>query len=101
MHKLAPLLSYCFAMASCSKYCYETFTQLRINIKKSDFGLLDLLHHLTSGFKSIHSTVTYEGLDTLRQACGGAGYLMWSGLPSLQHDYSASTTVEGDNTVMA
>ena len=44
--------------------------------------------------------MTYDGIDSVRQACGGAGYLEWSGLPHMQLTYSPLTTLEGDNTVM-
>lgn len=59
------------------------------------------MHHLSSGFKSFYSQITHEGLDSLRQACGGAGFSSWSGLPLLVGDYSPATTYEGDNSVMA
>jgi acyl-CoA oxidase len=59
-----------------------------------------LTHHLSSGLKSYESKITYEGLDAIRQACGGAGFSQWSGLPLLEVDYAPNTTFEGDNTVM-
>jgi len=37
----------------------------------------------------------------MRQACGGAGFSCWSGLPTLLVEYAPNTTFEGDNTVMA
>lgn len=70
------------------------------DIKTGNFGLLDLCHHLSSGYKASFTRISYDGLDTLRQNCGGAGFLAWSGLPSMQTDYAPNTTFEGDNTVM-
>ena len=69
-------------------------------IAKDDFDSLDELHHLTSGFKSLHSQQTYDGLLEIRQALGGAGYSAWSGIPQLIDNYSPQVTFEGDNTVM-
>jgi len=69
-------------------------------MKTGNFGLLDLGHHLSSGYKASYTRIVYDGLDTIRQSCGGAGFLNWSGLPSLQTDYAPNTTYEGDNTVM-
>lgn len=43
----------------------------------------------------------YQGIDTCRQACGGAGYSAHSLLPSIFLDYSPVVTYEGDTTVMA
>jgi hypothetical protein len=41
---------------------------------EGNFGLMDLLHHITAGFKALNTQYSYNGLDELRQACGGAGY---------------------------
>ena len=70
------------------------------DIHVGNFGLLDLCHHLSSGYKASYTKIVYEGIDVMRQSCGGAGFLAWSGLPSLQTDYAPNTTFEGDNTVM-
>jgi hypothetical protein len=48
--------------------------------KDGDFSMIDMLHHFTSGFKTICAKFVYEGVDELRQACGGAGYLLSSGI---------------------
>ena len=59
------------------------------------------MHHFTSGLKSLYAQMCYQGLDTCRQACGGAGYSAHSLLPSIFLDYSPVVTYEGDTTVMA
>ena len=74
--------------------------QLLKDLKSGNFELLDLLHHLSAGYKACYTKITYEGSDMLRQACGGAGFLNWSSLPYLVQNYSPNTTLEGDNTVM-
>ena len=51
--------------------------------------------------KAVFTQTCYDGLITIRQACGGAGYTAWSGLPNLLDEHSANVTLEGDNTVMA
>jgi len=71
------------------------------DIEHENFDLLDELHHLSSGFKSLFTNQTYQGLLTVRQALGGAGYSAWSGIPYLIDNFSPTTTFEGDNTVMA
>ncbi len=50
-------------------------------IKQGKFKTLDLLHHFTSGLKSLYSTMAYESIDMIRTNCGGAGYSAWSALP--------------------
>lgn len=101
MFKLAPLLSYCFAINFSVYHLYKTNNLLLKDIQSDNFQLLEVMHHLSSGFKSFYTPITYNGLDNLRQACGGAGFLSWSGFPLIVADYAPNTTYEGDNTVMA
>jgi alkylation response protein AidB-like acyl-CoA dehydrogenase len=42
--------------------------------------MLDVLHHLASGIKAFATEAMYIGCDDMRQCCGGAGYLMSSGV---------------------
>jgi acyl-CoA oxidase len=44
--------------------------------------------------------VSADGIETCRRACGGHGYLLSSGLPSLLGTYLQSVTVEGDNYLL-
>lgn len=78
----------------------DVHQQLLKDIDKGNFGLLDLTHHLSAGYKACYTKIAYEGIDSLRQACGGAGFLAFSGLPQLITDYAPNTTFEGDNTVL-
>jgi hypothetical protein len=69
-------------------------------LKNDDFTKLDLVHHLSAGYKAVYTRMAYDGIDNIRQSCGGAGFSLHSGLPSLQSDFAPNTTYEGDNTVM-
>lgn len=82
-------------------YMMKMYNKLREDVKKGDYTLMDEMHHLTSGMKSVYTQTCFDGLLQLRQACGGAGYSAWSGLPYLIDDFSPNVTLEGDNTVMA
>lgn len=55
---------------------------------------------MSAGFKAVLSRIAYDGIDSCRQACGGAGFSAHSGLPTIQVDFAPNTTYEGDNTVM-
>ena len=50
-------------------------------IKRGKFKTLDLMHHFTSGLKSLYSQMAYDGIELVRVNCGGAGYSAWSQLP--------------------
>ena len=87
-------------MSFTSKYIYNEFDLMIEEIKNDNFDKMDLLHHLLSGYKSLGSQKTLDGLIQIRQSIGGAGYSAWSGLPQIIDNYSATVTYEGDNTVM-
>jgi len=71
------------------------------NVKKGSFEGVEEMHHLSSGFKSLFTQRTMDGLMLIRQSIGGAGYTSWSGIPNIIQDFASSVTYEGDNTVMA
>ena len=70
-------------------------------IEEGVFKKLDIIHHLTSGYKSLFTQMAYEGIDACRQACGGVGFSQYSVLPMYVVDYAPIAIFEGDNTVMA
>jgi len=61
---------------------------MNYEIKKQNFKNLDLLHHYTSGMKSVYTQNIYDSLLSIRQSIGGAGYSAWSGIPRLIEDFS-------------
>ena len=70
------------------------------NFEKGRFESLETLHHVTSGMKALVTDIMYIGTDELRQACGGAGFLLSSGIADWWAEASAFPTFEGVNTVM-
>lgn len=58
------------------------------------------LHSQSAGLKAYSSDMALYATEVLRRACGGHGFLMSSGLPSLVSDAQAGVTYEGENTVM-
>ena len=82
MFKLAPLLAFCFMSFAGSSYIVDMHKQFMKDIKVEDLGKLDILHHLSAGFKAVYTKACYEGMDACRQSCGGAGFNAYSGIPS-------------------
>jgi acyl-CoA oxidase len=68
--------------------------------EEPDYKLLDTLHHFSAGFKALSTSYAYYGIDELRQACGGAGFTLASGIADLWTDVAPYVTLEGVNTVM-
>jgi acyl-CoA oxidase len=63
--------------------------------------MVDELHHFSAGIKNTATTYSYFGIDELRQACGGAGFLLSSKIADIWSDWSPTVTFEGTNVVMA
>jgi len=92
MHKIAPLLAYCYAFKAIDLHMSRLLESLKRKVEKKNYSLLGLSHHMSSGFKALVTQKACDGLDVLRQACGGAGFSAWSGLPSLIVDQAPKVT---------
>ena len=57
---------------------------------RNDFAVLPELHALSSGLKALCTDVTAAGIETCRRQCGGHGYMLASGLPTLFNSYVQS-----------
>ncbi|XP_069795681.1 peroxisomal acyl-coenzyme A oxidase 2-like isoform X2 [Narcine bancroftii] len=99
--KLLPLLATVFAFhfmaSSLEAFCKQVNSQIQT---KGNISSLPELHALSAGLKALLSGTCSAGVETCRRACGGHGYSMFSGLPSLYARAVASCTYEGENTVM-
>jgi acyl-CoA oxidase len=65
-----------------------------------DFSALPELHALSSGLKALCTDAAAAGIEAARRCCGGHGYSLLSGLPTLFASYVQNCTWEGDNSVM-
>lgn len=65
-----------------------------------NFSTLPELHALSSGLKAVCTWITADGIEACRRCCGGHGYSLLSGLPTLFASYVQNVTWEGDNNVM-
>ena len=63
---------------------YDSFDAARA---RGDFASLPELHALSSGLKALCTDITAAGIETARRQCGGHGYLLASGLPTLFNSY--------------
>jgi acyl-CoA oxidase len=102
-HRLFPLLaaSYCFFFTG--KKLLEQLKEIEQKIASngnvSKEEVADL-HASTSAHKSFTTTVTADGIEDCRKACGGHGFLQCSALPELITSYLQNPTVEGDNQML-
>lgn len=101
MVKFSPLLAKSYLMLANVSYVKDLFTEMMTRVRNDDFSLMDVMHHLLSGYKVIFTDWTHVGIDCVRQNCGGAGYTANSGLPEIFATHSPLPVFEGDNTVLA
>ncbi|KAG8430099.1 hypothetical protein GDO86_018486, partial [Hymenochirus boettgeri] len=99
-HKLLPLLSTCYAVHFSIRGAEKVYQQVFKEIQTGNFISLPELHALTAGMKAYVTEICSNGVEVCRKACGGHGYSLFSGLPTLYTKVTASCTYEGENTVL-
>ena len=82
------------------KRIFKLLKATESRIAKGDTSSLGALHRLISALKSTITWRTNQDLEVCRQACGGHGFLMYSGIAQSVHDYGARVTYEGENSVL-
>ncbi len=50
--------------------------------------------------QALSTWIATDGCETCRRACGGHGFSVLSGLPTLFSSYAQNVTWEGDNNVL-
>ncbi|KAM4720848.1 peroxisomal acyl-coenzyme A oxidase 2 [Rhinophrynus dorsalis] len=98
--KLMPLLATCYAIHFTVSYVNKVYNEVYKEIKVGRFDSLPELHALASGMKAYLTEICSAGVEVCRKACGGHGYSLFSGIPSLYTKVTASCTYEGENTVL-
>ncbi|XP_075690063.1 peroxisomal acyl-coenzyme A oxidase 2 [Rhinoderma darwinii] len=99
-HKLLPLVATCYSIDFTSKYVEKFYNDVYSEIKKANFNSLPELHALTAGMKAFVTEISSNGVEVCRKACGGHGYSLYSGIPTIYSKLVASCTYEGENTVL-
>uniref|UniRef100_A0A8C5QM38 Acyl-coenzyme A oxidase n=1 Tax=Leptobrachium leishanense TaxID=445787 RepID=A0A8C5QM38_9ANUR len=98
--KLFPLVATCYAIHFTVKYVQKLYNEVSLTIQKGNFDSLPELHAVASAVKAYASEICSNGVEVCRKACGGHGYSLFSGLPSLYTKVVAACTYEGENTVL-
>ncbi|OXB78709.1 UNVERIFIED_CONTAM: hypothetical protein H355_002674 [Colinus virginianus] len=98
--KLLPQLAAAYAFHFIKNYLQELFDRGYKEIQRRNFDLLPELHALSAGFKAMVTQYCTSGVEICLRACGGHGYSLLSGLPSLYTKILASCIYEGENTIL-
>jgi hypothetical protein len=62
--------------------------------------MLGPMHTILSGLKALWCHIGYEGVKTIRECCGAAGFSNYSSFPIIIDAASSHVTLEGDSVVM-
>ena len=80
---------------------YNAYDKMINNIQKNqDFSLMAPMHTNLAGIKALYCHLSYEGVKTMRELCGGNGFSKYSGFSGLIGSGSSFVTLEGDSVVM-
>ncbi|CAH3158358.1 unnamed protein product [Pocillopora meandrina] len=99
-YKLLPGLAMAYATKFTFDRVWKLYEESQRNFAAGDFSMLPELHAITSGLKAFATSTAMRHTETCRLACGGHGYLLYSGLPDFYAVLNASCTYEGDNDVL-
>jgi len=99
-NKLFPPLAAVFGFNYCSNFLWDLYNFANSNLEMGDLELLPELHGLSCALKALVSSEASNYVETLRQSCGGHGYMACSNFPRLYGQVTAAETYEGENTVL-
>jgi len=98
---IGPHLGAQFIFLLASRRTNELYEKTASDITDNqNFAMLETLHHISSGLKAYCTDYAYQAMDSLRQACGGAGFLLSSGLSYNFVNNAPLVTYEGVNVIM-
>lgn len=95
--RVFPLLAATFALHYTGLAMHTIYQGTRTDIESGNFTTLAHMHSISSGLKSLCTTLVADGIETCRRAMGGHGFGGGSGMVQLNNDYLSRPTVEGDN----
>jgi acyl-CoA oxidase len=98
--RLLTVISRAYAILFTARKLRAAVADLKSGLDKGDFSLLGYYHVLFAGLKAWNTQVACEGAEDARKCCGGHGYLLTSGMPSIVAEATAPATFEGENYVM-
>lgn len=78
----------------------DAYNLLQEHLAAGNMSILPEVHATSSGLKSLTTDMAAGGMEDLRRACGGHGFLKSSGFPEFIGDYLPNVTYEGDNYML-
>lgn len=102
--RLLPLIATSYALYFACQELKELYSNYDSLLSSGETqqaeALLAELHVQSCALKSYGTTISVEGIETCRRACGGHGYAQYSGIGHLYAEMLPSVTYEGDNFML-
>lgn len=99
-HKIFPNLAACFAFRMAADWIWNMYNNVTAELDQGELDRLPELHALSCCLKAVASSDAATGVEQVRLACGGHGYMDASNLPATYGLVTAVCTYEGENTVL-
>ncbi len=106
-HRVLKQVAVCVAMRASGSWMNRTIMELSqaANEAQSDatealVAAMPEVHASSAGLKGVCCKLASDGMEDLRKACGGHGYLLSSGIASLASDFVWQVSAEGDFIVL-
>ncbi|XP_032663048.1 probable peroxisomal acyl-coenzyme A oxidase 1 isoform X2 [Odontomachus brunneus] len=99
-YKLFPNLAACYAFRISADWIWDMYNNVTAELDQGELERLPELHALACCLKAVASSDAATGIEQLRLACGGHGYMDASNLPATYGLVTATCTYEGENTVL-
>jgi acyl-CoA oxidase len=100
-YKLFTKLSLLYAITFVRLFVWKTFEKVEEEVMAGGSPSLEFIHCLVCIYKVFASSKVLEAIETCRRSCGGHGYMMVSGIPSIYTSFLPTVTYEGENTVLS
>ncbi|EDW09367.1 uncharacterized protein Dmoj_GI19073 [Drosophila mojavensis] len=98
--KVFPEIATSLAYGLAYNYLRELFNATSRDINLGNYNRLPELHSLSCALKVMSTSDSAAGIERLRLACGGLGYLASANLCNIYVNTVAACTYEGENTVL-
>ncbi|XP_046810094.1 probable peroxisomal acyl-coenzyme A oxidase 1 [Lucilia cuprina] len=98
--KLFPEVATGMAYHMSAEYMWELYNQTVEEINNGKYTRLPEMHALSCALKVLCTTDACAGIERLRLACGGHGFLTAANIGNIYGNAVAAYTYEGENTVL-
>ncbi|KAL9595399.1 MAG: hypothetical protein Q9219_006474 [cf. Caloplaca sp. 3 TL-2023] len=99
-YRILSLMAQAYALVFSAKACSVIYQDVVARQIKGDHSTLPYGHAVTAALKAYATQIAFDGAEDARKCCGGYGYSVLSGFPSIVGTLAPMPTLEGENYVM-